>query len=64
MEKQIRITLKKSLIGRVPKHIRIAHQLGLKKMNRTVIHYDTPCLRGMVNQISYLLQVEECGSCV
>ncbi len=61
MDKTIKITLVKSLIGRLPKHILIAHQLGLKKLNRTVQHQDNPSIRGMVNAISYLLKVEECG---
>ena len=59
MDKTIKITLVKSLIGRLPKHILIAHQLGLKKLNRTVQHQDNPSIRGMVNAISYLLKVEE-----
>lgn len=60
MEKTIKITLVKSLIGRLPKHISIAHQLGLKKLNRTVVHQDNSAIRGLVNAISYLLKVEEC----
>ena len=60
MENKIKITLTKSLIGRLPKHIGIANQLGLRKMHRTVIHADNPCIRGMVNKIHYLLRVEEC----
>lgn len=59
MEKTIKITLVKSLIGRLPKHIAIAHQLGLRKMNRSVVHQDIPSIRGMVNAIGYLLSVEE-----
>lgn len=61
MDHKIRITLVKSLIGRVPKHIVIANLLGLRKMNRTVVHQDTPAIRGMVNAIQYLLAVEECS---
>ena len=61
MDKTIKITLVKSLIGRLPKHISIAHQLGLKKLHRTVQHQDNPSIRGLVNAIGYLLKVEECG---
>ena len=61
MGNQIRIKLVKSLIGRIPKHIVIANQLGLRKINRTVVHQDTPSIRGMVNAIQYLLDVEECA---
>ena len=59
MSKTIQITLVKSLIGRLPKHIGIAHQLGLKKINKTVTHNDTPSIRGLVNIIEYLVKVEE-----
>lgn len=56
---QIKITLVKSLIGRLPKHIHIAKQLGLKRINSTVVHRDIPAIRGLVNQVHYLLRVEE-----
>ena len=55
----IRIKLVKSLIGRLPKHITIAKQLGLRKINSVVEHQDTPAIRGLVNVIYYLVHVEE-----
>ena len=60
MNKNIEIKLIKSLIGRIPKHIQIAKQLGLKKINSTVVHGDTPAIRGMIHVIDYLVNVEEC----
>ena len=59
-QKQIKIKLVKSLIGRIPKHIVIAKQLGLRKINSTVIHNDIPAIRGLINVVSYLVEVEEC----
>ncbi len=59
MDKPTKITLVKSLIGRWPKHVLIAKQLGLKRMNSTVVHRDIPAIRGLVNQVSYLLSIEE-----
>lgn len=59
MGKQIKITLVKSVIGRNPKHVSIAKQLGLGKTNSSVCHNDTPAIRGLVNAINYLLLVEE-----
>ena len=59
MDKQIKITLVKSLIGRLPKHVLIAKQLGLKRINSTVVHRDIPAIRGLVNQVDYLLSIEE-----
>ena len=60
MEKKIKITLIKSLIGRKPKHVTIAKQIGLGKTNSSVSHNDTPAIRGLVNTINYLLLIEEC----
>lgn len=57
----LRIKLVKSLNGRLPKHKATASVLGLKKMNQVVEHKDIPSVRGMINKISYLLQVEELG---
>lgn len=59
MSGKIQIKLVKSLCGRRPEHKVIASVLGLKKMNQVVCHQDIPSIRGMVNKISYLLQVEE-----
>jgi large subunit ribosomal protein L30 len=61
MDKTIQIKLVKSLIGRIPKHIHIAKQLGLRKINSTIVHKDTPAIRGLVNTIYYLVEVEECA---
>ncbi|KTD74589.1 50S ribosomal protein L30 [Legionella tucsonensis] len=59
MEKKIKITLVKSIIGRKPKHISIVKQLGLGKTNSSVSHNDTPAIRGLINKVEYLLLVEE-----
>lgn len=58
-QKKIEIKLVKSLIGRKPKHVATAHALGLKKMHRTVVHTFNPSINGMINSISYLLDVKE-----
>ncbi len=55
----LKITLVKSLIGRLPGHIRTAHALGLKKMHASVIQRNSPTIMGMVNKLEYLLKVEE-----
>lgn len=59
MDNKIKIKLVKSLIGRLPKHIQIAKQLGLRKINCEVVHQDTPSIRGLVNTIYYLVSIEE-----
>lgn len=53
----LEITLKKSPIGRVPAHRKTVRALGLTRMHRTVRHKETPAIRGMINQVDYLLEV-------
>lgn len=59
MNNNLVITLKKSLIGRVPKHIEIAKQLGVTKINKVVILPNNPSVLGMVHKISYLVDCKE-----
>ncbi len=58
-EGKLKITLKRSTIGRKGKHKLTVAALGLRKINHTVIHNDTPQIRGMIKQVGYLLSVEE-----
>ncbi len=55
----MKITLKKSLVGRIEKHIATAHSLGLKKINDITIQPDNAQTRGKIAKIGFLLQVEE-----
>ena len=59
MAKQLQITLKRSLIGRPENHRTTVNTLGLKKINQTVLHQDNPSIRGMVTQVSHLIEVKE-----
>ena len=59
MADKLKLTLVKSPIGCVPKHRRTVEALGLKKVNKTVELPDNAAVRGMVNQVSYLVKVEE-----
>lgn len=54
----IKVTLVKSLIGRLESHRACAQGLGLRRINHSVEVIDTPANRGMVNKIAYLLKVE------
>lgn len=56
---KLQITLKKSLIGRLDSHIATAKALGLSKIGKSVEKEDTPQIRGMINKISYLLDIKE-----
>lgn len=55
---KLKITLVKSGSGRIPKHRATLAGLGLRNQRQTVELEDTPCIRGMINQVSYLLNVE------
>lgn len=57
-QKTVKVTLIKSLNGRLKNHILSARGLGLRRMHQTVEVIDTPENRGMINQISYLLKRE------
>lgn len=57
-DKQLRITLVRSVIGRPQKHREVVKGLGLRKINSSVVRKDCPEIRGMINKISHLLKVE------
>jgi large subunit ribosomal protein L30 len=59
MAEKLRITLTKSPIGYNEKQKGTVRALGLKRLNQTVEHDDTPVIRGMIAKISHLLTVEE-----
>ena len=57
--KSLKITQIKSAIGYNQKMKKTLRALGLRKMHQSVVHTDTPVIRGMVNKISFLLKVDE-----
>jgi len=60
MAGKLRLTLKKSRIGRLPKHRQVLDGLGLKRRHQVVEREDTPSIRGMVKKVEFMLDVEEC----
>lgn len=48
----------RSLIGLKPGHVRTLHALGLRRIRATVVHDDTPAIRGMIAQVPYAVRVE------
>ena len=56
---KIQITLKKSLIGRLPNQIKTAHALGLKKIHQVVVKESNEAINGMVKTIAHLVEVQE-----
>ena len=59
MTTKLKITQTRSLISRPEPHRRTIKALGLKRINHSVIQEDKPEIRGMINQVSYLVRVEE-----
>lgn len=57
--KQIKVTLVKSVFGRVKGHKECVNGLGLRKPHQSVVIPATPENLGMVNKAYYLLKVEE-----
>jgi len=59
MEETIKVTLVKSGIGRNKKIRDTLRGLGLTKLRKTVELKNTPAIRGMINKVSFLLEIGE-----
>jgi large subunit ribosomal protein L30 len=59
MSGTLKITLVKSMIGRPEKQRKVLRGMGLTKLNKTVELKDTASIRGMVNAVSHLVNLEE-----
>jgi large subunit ribosomal protein L30 len=55
---ELKITWTKSVIGRPQNQRRIIKSLGLRRLNHSVVHQDSPTIRGMVDKVSHLVKVE------
>jgi large subunit ribosomal protein L30 len=49
----------RSLIGSKQGHKRTVRALGLKRIQDSRVHEDTPQIRGMLHKVRHLVQVEE-----
>ena len=58
-QKDVSVTLVRSLNGRLKNHKACATGLGIRRLHQTVTVIDTPENRGMINTISYMLKIEE-----
>jgi len=58
----LKITQVRSAIGRPSVQGKTLRALGIRRMNQTVVHRDTPQIRGMVFKVQHLVKVEELGS--
>lgn len=59
MSTKLRITLVKSPIGYSKRQKETVKALGLGRMNSSIVHDDTPPIRGMIHKVIHLVKVEE-----
>jgi large subunit ribosomal protein L30 len=55
----LKITQVRSIIRRPGNQKRTMEALGLRKMNQSVEHTDTPQVRGMIAAVKHLVKIEE-----
>ncbi|SDW08981.1 50S ribosomal protein L30 [Thiocapsa roseopersicina] len=58
-KKMMKVKLVRSVHGRLANHKACVRGLGLRRMNHVVEVEDTPCTRGMVNTVSYMVSIVE-----
>jgi len=58
---RIRLTLRRSLIGRPEEQRRIVRALGLRRVGASRVHVRTPGVLGAARQVAHLLSIEEVG---
>jgi large subunit ribosomal protein L30 len=58
----ITVTQLRSTIGRLEAHKACMKGLGLRRIGHSVEVEDTPSVRGMINKVDYLLQVEDASA--
>jgi large subunit ribosomal protein L30 len=56
--RKLKVTLTRSTIGLKPGHVRTLEALGLRRIRATVVHDDTPVIRGMIARVSYAVHIE------
>ena len=56
---KLRITWTKSAIGYAKEQRTTLRTLGFHCLNQTVVHNDSPEIRGMINKVRHLVRVEE-----
>jgi large subunit ribosomal protein L30 len=58
-KKTMKVKLVRSVYGRLDRHKACVRGLGLRRMHQVVEVEDTPCTRGMVNAVAYMVKVVE-----
>ena len=58
-QNKLKVTLVKSMNGRLKKHQACVRGLGLRRIHQTVEVLDTPENRGMIQKVYYMVRCEE-----
>ena len=56
---KLKITLTKSVSGRLENQIRNVQALGLHKIGSSVVREDIPSVRGQIFKVKHMVKVEE-----
>lgn len=56
---KLKITQVRSAINRIERQKRTIRALGILRLHHTVVHEDTPQIRGMIRKVEHLVTVEE-----
>jgi len=56
---KLKITQKRSTIGCMKDQIANMEALGLRKIGSIKVHDDNPAIRGMIDKVKHLVEVEE-----
>ena len=59
MAAEVKVTLKKSPIGRKAYFAKVLQGLGLRKLHQTVVLQDTPEIRGMIRKVEHMVVIED-----
>lgn len=59
MATEVKVTLKKSPIGRKAYFSDVLKGLGLRRLHQTVTLQDTPEIRGMIRKVEHMVVVED-----
>ena len=55
----LKITQVKGLVGTKPKQRDSMRSLGLKRIGQSVVREDSPIVRGQINTVRHMVEVEE-----
>lgn len=59
---KLNVTYRKSAIGYGRPQKDTLRSLGLRRLGQTVVHEDNPSIRGMIERVSHLVEVEEASA--